>query len=264
MNHRVSLPRYAVVLGALALLLARPALAQPEEGGAPPITPYRPSVSSPAQLSAPGQLELELGGQRAHSRDQRRTGLPYLFKLAFNEEWAVLVGGEAHVRVVDDTGRLQGVGDTTLVAKRAWKVDEASSFGAEAGAKLPTAKDGIGSGKADYTLNTIYSRDLGPVHLDANANVARLGAVDEPGSSRVQWGASAAFSGNLAERWGLTGEVSGTHRDGAPSGLQVLAALTYSPTKRLTFDVGAAHASRPAPATNTVFAGVVLPLGRLW
>ena len=227
------------------------------------ITPYRPSVSSPAQLPVPGQLEVELGGLHARSDDTRRSSVPYAFKLAFSKEWGVVIGGEGHVWAHDDTGRAQGLGDTTLVLKRAFLVDDASAFGLELGTKLPTANDSIGSGRTDYTLNGIYSRDIGPLHMDANLNATRLGAADE-GTGRTQIGASASFSGALSDHWGLTGEVSGTHRAGAPNGTQVLSALTYSPNKRLTFDVGVARAFRPTPATTQVFAGVVFPLAKLW
>ena len=227
------------------------------------ITPYRPSVSSPAQLPVPGQLEVELGGLHARSDDTRRSSLPYAFKLAFSKEWGVVLGGEAHVWARDDSGKAQGLGDTTLVLKRAWIVDDASAFGVELGTKLPTAVEGIGSGRADYTLNTIYSRDIGPVHMDANLNATRLGVFDD-GTGRMQIGASASFSGALSDHWGLTGEVSGTHHAGAANGTQLLTALTYSPSKRLTFDFGVARAFRPTPATTQVFAGVVFPLAKLW
>jgi hypothetical protein len=170
------------------------------------------------------------------------------------------------VHQTDDTGaRSRGVGDTVLVLKRAWKVDDLSGFGVEAGAKLPTAKDSVGSGKADVTLNTIYSRELGPVHMDANLNVTRLGLRDDPpGSSRTQVGVSAAFSTALSDRWGLTGELSGAHRKGTDNGSQVLAALTYGPTRRLTFDAGVARSLHLSPKTTSFFAGVTLPLAKVW
>lgn len=227
------------------------------------ITPYRPSVSSPAQLPAAGQLELELGGIHMRAGDARRTGLPYQLKLAFNADWGVLLGGEAQVWQYDGVDHARGVGDTSLVLKRAWVVDDASAFGMEFGVKLATAKDTIGSGRADYTVNTIYSRDLGAVHLDANLNATRLGLADA-GTSRTQLGLSASFSTPIAEQWGITGELSGTHRGGADNSLQVLAALAYSPTKRLTFDIGVARSPRPSPAGTSVFAGVVFPLAKLW
>ena len=258
-QHGVKL--LATVAGALALTGAARAA-----GDFEPITPYRPSVSSPAQLSAAGQLEFEFGGLQQRSDGARRRSLPYLFKLAFDQEWGLLIGGEARVWQRDADGRAQGLGDTTLVLKRVWSVDEASAVGMELGAKLPTANDvngTLGSGKTDYALNTIYSRDFGAVHMDANLNALRLGAVDA-GNSRLQWGASTSFSIALSEHWGVTGELSGTRRSGTGSGVQVLTALSYSPSKLLTFDIGVARAARPRPATTSVFAGVVMPIAKLW
>jgi len=251
----------APALGLAWLALAQPACA--DDGDWQPITPYRPSVSSPAQLPAPGQLELELGGQRLSDSRSGRNSLPYLVKLAFNADWGLLVGGDGYVWQNGDIGRSQGAGDTLVTLKRAWVVDEATAFGMEFDVKLPTANDVIGSGKADYVVNTIFSRDIGPVHMDANLNVTQLGQVD-PGSARTQFGASTAFSTALTQRWGLTGEVSGTHRSGADNGMQLLAALTFSPNRYLTFDAGVARALRPRPAGTSLFAGVVLPLARLW
>ncbi len=233
------------------------------EAGFAPVTPYRPSVSSPAQLPAAGQVEAEIGGLRQKSDDSRRSSVPYLVKLALDNEWGVLLGGEARVWQRDDSGSTQGRGDTSLVLKRAWAVEEGTALGIELGAKLATANDTIGSGKTDVSLNTIYSRDFGPVHMDANLNATRFG-LREPGVSRSQWGASAAFSTALSPQFGLTGELSGTRRSGAENGVQVLAALTWSPSKLLTFDLGLARAMRPAPATTAVFAGMVFPLARLW
>lgn len=227
------------------------------------ITPYRPSVSSPAQLPLAGQLEFELGGLQLRAGDTRRRSLPYLFKLAFSKEWGLLIGGEAHVWSRAGSDEAQGLGDTVVTIKRAWIVDDASALGVELGAKLPTANERIGSGKSDFTVNTIYSRDIGAVHMDANLNATRLGLVDA-GTSSTQVGASASFSTAVAERWGVTGEVSGTRRSGADSGVQWLTALAYSPNQRLTIDIGIARAMRPAPATTSLFTGVVMPLAKLW
>lgn len=248
-------------LALAALAHAGRALAEDE----PPVTPYRPSVSSPAQLPAPGQLELELGGLGSKSDDGRRNSLPYTLKLAFSDDWGVLVSGEAVVSapVADGGGRARGIGDTTFVLKRAFAVDSASAFGIELGAKAPTARDVIGSGRADYGINGIYSRDMGVVHMDANLNLVRLGAV-EPDSGRTQQGASASFSVPVSERWGVTGEWSGTRRRGADGTAQLLVAAAFSPSKRLTFDVGAARGLTHASPDWALFGGVVLPLAKLW
>jgi hypothetical protein len=248
---------------AAALLLAcaaNPALAQ--EVGA--VTPYRPSVSTPAQLPAPGQLEFEAGVLGTNGGDGRRDSVPVLFKLAFSEQWGVLVGGDAFVSARDsDGGHLRGIGDTSLVLKRAFIVDSATAFGLELDAKVPTAKSGIGSGKADYGINTIFSKDLGQLHMDANANLTRLGEW-EPGTGRNQAGLSVSFSTELAEHWGATAELSGTHRRHADNTAQWLLAATYSPSKHMAVDVGVAHGLNAASPDWSLFTGVVVPLARLW
>jgi hypothetical protein len=250
---------FALSLSALAL----PCLTQEAQDG-PPITPYRPSVSSPAQLPAPGQLEMELGLLGSKSDEGRRNSLPLTFKLAFNPEWGVVLGGEALVSAPDGNGgRARGLGDTLLVLKRAFIIDDATAFGLELGAKLPTAKDSIGSGKADYDVNGIFSRDLGSVHMDTNLNFTRLGAY-EPGSGRTQTGLSASFSTPVSEQWGLTWEWSGTRRRRADSTAQALLAASYSPGKRLTIDAGLAHGLNRATPDWSFFTGLVFPLAKLW
>ncbi|MED5613469.1 transporter [Janthinobacterium sp. P210005] len=244
------------------LLLSLPPLAQAQEGD--PVLPYRPSVASPAQLPVPGQLEFEAGGLLSKTDDTRRASLPYTFKLAFSPEWGVLLEGEGFVRARDDTGRREtGVGDTTVVLKRAFLFDSATALGLELGWKLPTAKDSIGSGKSDVSLNGIFSRDLGAVHMDANLNATRLGASN-PHTGRVQTGWATSFSTPVSERWGATAEVSGTRLRGAPATAQLLLAATYSPTPRLAIDIGMARGLTAASPDWSLFSGVVVPLGKLW
>lgn len=221
-----------------------------------PVTPYRPSVSTAAQLPAPGQLELEMGALAARGDGERRDSLPYQFKLAFDDRWGLLIGGEAFVRAPGD----RGVGDTSVVVKRAFVVDEGNAFGVELGVKVPTAKTGIGSGKSDTTVNTIYSHDFASVHMDLNLNATRLGDVD-PGTGRTQSGVSAAFAAPLDEHWGATWEWSGTRRTGTASTAQLLGALTYSPSKQLTFDLGLAKGKADS---WSLFTGAVMPLAKWW
>jgi hypothetical protein len=256
--------RGAFAVIAAPVLIAVSAQSVPgNEAGDPPITPYRPSVSSPAQLPAVGQLEMEVGGLRMRADGARRDSVPVQLKLAFSPEWGLLLGGEAHVAIRDGADKASGVGDTSIVLKRAWAIDDATGLGLELGVKLATAKDTIGSGKTDSALNAIYSKDLGAVHMDANLNFTRLGAVDVD-TGRLQTGLSASFSTPLNAQWGLTAELSGTRRNGADSSRQVLGALSYSPSKRLTFDFGVARAAKPPPGATSVFAGVVFPVAMLW
>lgn len=247
-------------LCSLALLAACSGAAHADDEG---VLPYRPSVSTPAQLPLPGQLEVEFGGLATDDVDGRRNSLPYTFKLAFNHEWGVLVNGEAYVSAPADNGRAHGIGDTSVVLKRAFIVDDGTAFGLELGARLPTARDAIGSGKMDWAVNGIYSHDFGKLHMDVNLNETRLGAPD-PGASRMQAGASASASHPLDDQWTATAEWSGTHNPGAPSTAQLLAALTYTPNKNLVIDIGFARGLNPASPQWSLFTGFVAPLAKLW
>jgi hypothetical protein len=258
MNH-ITMSKCRTAMAMLLACIAHGALAQ--EFAA--VTPYRPSVSSPAQLPAVGQLEFESGFLSAKVDDGRRDSLPVLFKLAFSEQWGVLVGGDAYVSMRDSSGaHARGIGDTIVVLKRAFLIDSATAFGLELGTKLPTAKDSIGSGKADYTLNTIFSKDIGQVHMDANASLTRLGAWD-PGTGHAQAGLSASFSTAVAEQWGATAELSGTHHAGTANSGQLLLAAAYSPSKLATFDFGVARGLHAPSSGWSMFGGMVVPLAKL-
>jgi hypothetical protein len=246
---------------AIFLLLTMPLACHADD--APPVTPYRPSVSSPAQLPAPGQLELELGGLGQRDHGARRSSLPYALKLGFNPEWGVVVGGEAWVSQREPgMARERGAGDTAFTLKRAWLAGEGEAYVLEWTARAPTAKTGIGSGKADYAVNAICSRDFGAIHMDANLNATRMGAR-APGEWRIQTGMSASFSTPVKAHWGATVEWSGARRSGTPSTAQLLAAVAYSPHPRLTVDVGVAHGLSRATPQWAWFTGLVLPIANL-
>ena len=244
----------AAVAGTLALLCCT------AQGADARVTPYRPSVSAPAQLPLPGQLELEAGGASATSPG-RRTTLPYLFKYAFNDEWGVLLGGDAWVGQRNGA-RDEGAGDTLLILKRAFIEDAASAWGIELAAKLATASPPLGSGSTDWTINTIHSRDVGRVHIDLNLNATRLGNP-EPGATRLQLGGAAAYAVALDGGWGAAAELSGTRNHGGQSTGQLLVAVNVVVGPGWVADVGVARGLTGATPRWSWFAGVVLPLAKL-
>lgn len=231
------------------------------------VTPYRPSVSTPAALSAPGWVEGEFGVIR--TRDgaaARRDSLPNTFKLAFTPDWGVRIGGDALVRQTEfDGSRATGFGDTAVVLKRRFEVDERSAFGIELGANTPTAKRalGSGSGKTDYSANGIYSADFAAWHCDLNVIGTRAGARTA-GQGRWQGAAAASLSRALGERWSVVGEFSGTRQRGAPSTAQFLAAASYALSRRAVVDFGAARGLNRASPDWAAFAGVTVLLGKLF
>ena len=246
----------------LLVLLAATNLTALANDGAP-ILPYRPSATAPAQLPEPGQLEFEIGTLSAKSDDQRRGSFPYQLKLALSPEWGVLLGGEAYVSSREGGSRATGMGDTAITLKRAFQMTETSAFGLELTSKIPTAKNTIGSGKADTMLNGIFSKDIDKVHIDLNLNATRIGVLNR-GEGKTQTGLSTAVSMVLNDQWGVLGELAGTRRTGVANTAIFMTALTYSPSKRVTFDVGVAKGLNDASPDWAVFAGVVLPVTKFW
>jgi hypothetical protein len=223
------------------------------------VTPYRPTVSTPAALSAPGWLELEAGYQRIGAGTGTwRDSIPFTLKLAFSDDWGIRAGGELLVRTRDSAHQDdQGFGDTSVVLKRRFAVNDASALGLEVGAVFPTAPTGLhsGSGATDITVNGIYSADFGPaLHADVNVGVAHLGTT-QPGSSRDQVLWAIAVSRDLGSGWGMSGEASGTDQGGVSPSTQLLLATSYSPRKSIAWDFGVARARTAAVSSWSVLAG---------
>ena len=232
-----------------------------DDGG---VNAYRPTTSNPATLPTPGRLELEFGGLHVKKGPARDDSLPYLFKLGFSAQWGILLGGDAYLRSRDEQGnRISGIGDTTVTAKRAFVINESTAYGFELGAKLPTAKKPLGSGKTDYTLNGILSQDIGKVHMDVNVGATRLGAPDAD-TGRLQTTLSSAFSLPLSSDWTGMAELSGVRHIGAPTTGKLLAAISYSPGKRYAVDIGLARGLNSASQDYSLFTGLVIPVAKLW
>ncbi len=252
----------AALAGAVICALSTPSLAAED---LPSVTPYRPSVSTPATLSAPGWVEFEAGVLRARGRESsQRDSLPYTLKLAFTPDWGLRVGGDAWVRQSDEMGqRISGSGDSSIVLKRRFAVDDVSAFGLEGGATLPTGHRGISGGKASYSVNGIYSADLGSYHTDINLLGTRLGAADAGvGRTQVLWATS--LSKALNDQWGLVGELSGTRQRGVDSTTQFLFAASYNVSKSITLDAGASRSLRSGVPDWSLFSGVTMFVGRLF
>jgi hypothetical protein len=243
------------------------ATAQSGEADEIAVTPYRPTVSTPAALSAPDWIEVELGLMNSNGGiPTPRDSAPYAVKLAFSDNWGVRIGGEIWIRDLGTSGQnINGVGDTGIVLKRRFAVNERSAFGLEFGVTAPTAPAGLhsGSGATDYSVNAIYSTDFGSAfHADINYSIARLGTAGF-GESRDLTVWAAALSYAIDPRWGVDGELSGTRQGGADSTEQLLFAATYSPRKRITWDFGFARGLTSAAPTWSLFAGCTFLVAHL-
>lgn len=230
--------------------LARPAGAEEPPG----VTPYRPTVSTPAELSDPGYLEFELGALAAPG-PPRRDSLPYAAKLALDEDWGVRIAGDGWVRNrPTGSGSRPGLGDTGIILKHRIELSDVSAWGWELGCALPTGRAGLGAGTTAYTLTAIYSRDFGPSHIDLNLGATRSDNTG-PATGRVATAWALALSHALDERWELAGEYAGARQRGVPASGQALVALSYSVSRSLVIDAGLARNVTGTTVAPALFAG---------
>ncbi|MDP2805937.1 MAG: hypothetical protein Q8O24_08355 [Gallionellaceae bacterium] len=239
------------------------------EEALPSVTPYRPTVSNQAALSAPGWAEVETGWVTSQANDgSNRGSLPYLVKFAFTDRMGLLLGGEGYVSQRDAAGdQLNGSGDTMLLLKHKLGVSEDgnSAFGLEYGLSSPTASSGLnsGSGMKDHLMNGIYSTNVAGHSIDLNLNLTTLGTA-VAGESRQQWGWATSVSRVLNDRWSVSAELSGTARQGTKPSDQLLVAASYEMSRRVVWDAGLAAGLNDTAAKWSVFAGVSILVGKIY
>ena len=230
----------------------------------PTVTPYRPTVSNPADLSAPGWFEGEVGGLRTLNEDHSRNGsVPWLLKYALDENYGLLLGGNGYVsQQLPGAPRQSSFGDTSIEWKQRFPVSDKAAFGIEAGVLVPTASHDLGVGKPQWLINGIFSTDLGESHLDVNLEEAHGGA-EPTGVSLWQTTWAAAISHPISGDWGAALELSGIYQSGAATQSQALFALNYNWSRRLVLDCGAAYGLTHAAHDRSFFAGATFLIGRL-
>ena len=231
-------------------------------------TPYRPTLSNPAQLSVPGYVEMEMGWQslKEKATDDYRHSVPYLFKLAFSDYIGLLIGGDTLiVNDFDQGSTLAGFGDVTPLLKFNIPLPHVSTsaLGLEMGAKLPTAPRTIGSKHTDFLVTGIYSVGVGSLGFDINLGYTRLGgASGGEGKNQLFWALSTAYG--LTTRWSVSGELAGTTRHGIKPFTQFLGSTSYFFTPRIVGDTGMAFGLNGASQEWTIFAGMTVLLGKVW
>lgn len=254
----------AAILAASSLQLRAADEDNENDSSDPTVTPYRPTVSNPADLSAPGWFEGEIGGLRTLNEDHSRNGsVPWLLKYALDENYGLLLGGNGYV-----SQQLPGVptqdsfGDTSIEWKQRFPVSGKAAFGIEAGVLVPTASHDLGVGKPQWLVNGIFSTDLGEAHLDVNLGEAHGGA-EPAGVSLWQTTWAAAISRSLVGDVGAAFELSGVYQSGSATQSQALFALNYNWSRRLVLDCGAAYGLTHAAHDRSFFAGATFLIGRL-
>lgn len=261
-------PLAAVLLAALAPF----ALAQQDDSSKEPtINPYRPTVTDPASLTFPGYLEMEVGGAASHGGEQARRAFstPIVLKLtdrAKRLEYHVLLGGYSEQTAPDGT-HLSGRGDITpglqylITAQSPHTYDLAARIEY----KIPTANQGLGTGKTDYDLLLLASKDYNKtLHGDYNLGVYQQGRMSGAGFA-TQYFASGVLNTKLSKTLTLQDELygySGNSEGGTI--VSTLHAIGYQPSRVLAFDAGIDIGISHAAPRYTLLFGSTFFVGRLF
>lgn len=235
------------------LLILQPLLAASEQLM---VTPYRPTISNPAELSALRHVELEFGAQSTQpGQTVERDSLPFLLKYPFAEQWGLMVGGEAWINSRDQDGTVSGFGNTAVMLKHYHPLSQTLAVGIEAGAILPSARSSLGQGRTDYLTNLIVSQDIADLRIDINAGVTRRG-FKQAGVERFMYNWAIAASQMFTQRWGIAGEFSGLLAEQQAASSQFLTSFNYQVTPAVVVDFGGSIGMTEATDDYVIFTGV--------
>lgn len=258
-NIFISLSRQIGAFWLISSLALCPRLASADE---PHVTPYRPTISNPAELPVPGWIDAELGWQYSRGGEVgHRQNIPYVLKFGFSEDWGMLLGGDGYVNQFDPGGRVrsEGYGSFAGLLKHRLTWNDDIHFGLEAGFSHRSLDGGI----TDYLVNGIYSQDIGPVRLDVNTMLTHAGDSN-PGQAPWIGSWAVALGFPLYGDIGGAIEFAGAHQDDAPAFSQFLATLNYSVHPRLVLDIGFAAGMTGASQDMAFFAGMSALLWRVF
>ncbi len=268
MKHRLSFLAALLLLAPGSLALAQQKDSSDQQ---PTVNPYRPTVTDPASLTFPGYLEMEVGGAAQHGGQQasRAFSTPVVLKLTTNSkrlEYHVLLSGYSEQTAPDGT-RLSGRGDITpglqylIVAQSPRTYDLAARLEY----KIPTAKQGLGTGKTDYDLLLLASKDYSKIfHGDYNLGVYQQGRMSGQGFA-TQYFASGVLNTRLTATLTLQDELygySGNSEGGTI--VSTLHAIGYQPSRVLAFDAGVDIGISHAAPRYTLLFGSTFFVGRLF
>lgn len=260
----------------------------PQASTEPAVNPGRPTVTDVANLTVPGYLEIETGlnyykggtgldyiGNEAlllkltdkPGRTEYRVGTNgYVIQKTTGGTAAVSAGGpNSTSTITTNSGTYsQGFGDTTFGVQHLFVAQTARAYNIAGRLeyKLPTAGTNVGTGKSDYNLLVLASKDYtDKLHIDYNAGSALIGRNDRSGYVTQPFGAI-AVSYALPPHFTVQTELYGFGGN-ALSGTNVVSGygFTYTPHPSVVYDgyigFGLSHSAPKLTATvgRTFFLG---------
>ena len=225
-----------------------------------------PLITDDAGTIGAGKYQLEVNGEYEHEKEDgvttETTQGAACLSYGLSESMDLVVGlPYQHIRATDDTAITtdNGFSDTSIEVKWRFYEHDDLSLAIKPGLTLPTGddKEGLGAGKASYSLFSIISKDMKPWAFHLNLGYLRNeNTLDE---EKDVWHASIASTFAVTDsltavaNLGVesnTDELAGTD----PSFL--LAGLIYTLSEGLDLDCGIKYGLNSAETDYTVLAGI--------
>lgn len=234
------------------------------------VNPNRPTFANPALTTQRGLAELEWGGQQTLLRDGGSDfGTPTVLKLGLVKDLEIRLASPGWLRLAaPGVDTVSGLGDFNLGAQ--WCYRHNGLFGMDQAVQIshtfPTASaaKGLGNGAPSDGLILLFSKDMGPHHLDVNLLETWVGRTPQDGGGRIRQPAVASsLSRALTETWSVTGEIyaiGGTEL--GPRVVSNLWAVGYKVSPRLVLDAGLDIGLTHGAQKVSLFAGLTVGLAR--
>jgi hypothetical protein len=203
----------------------------------------RPLTTDDACTVEKGQFQFETGFDATRYENHDREYSPSLTLTYGLLERMDLALGSGYLFVHPKEGKKEnGLSDTELKLKFR-PIDEKDwrpAFAVTSTLKIPTASEskGLGSGKTDFGINTILTKNLGDrlfLHLNLGYTFIGEGHVD----NELNYSLAAQFI--LTKKWALVGEIVGVNNLNGRKGDDPLSGLIgtyYLFTEKLIWDAG--------------------------
>jgi hypothetical protein len=260
--------RFVALLFLTCGLLARPAVARPQDQDEPEANPGRPTVSTPATLTPVGYLQFESGFTGAGNSPEfsSRYSFNEVMKLTVIRRVELLASAEPVAHFTAEGTTDNRAADVFLGAQGVLYQGEGATP-TLAVSYFHRVYDGgapeFDFGSPSNSFLVLASADIKGFHYDANAFLTEL---KEQSARRAQFGQSLTISHPFLKKFTLSGEIwHFTQPFLRSNAIGNLWAVSYAARKTLVFDVGFNHGLTGTSTQWEVFAGVTyLVPHRLW
>jgi len=225
-----------------------------------------PLITDDAGTMGTGKFQLELTGEYGHDKEEgittktRQGDVSFTYGLSEAVDFVIGLP-YLQVRTSDDTTNIteNGFSDTSLAMKWRFYEHDGLSLALKPGLTLPTGDDeeGLGAGKATYSLFFITSKEMEPWAFHLNLGYIRNeNKLDE---EKGLWHASIAATVALTEQLTAVANLGVESNPDKLAGTDpafVLAGLTYALSETIDLDCGIKYGLNDPETDYTVLAGV--------